>query len=400
MKKHVRHRGNPVGWLCVVVACAGAAYVGCAAPSVPNEQASEVGSGSPGQAARNDTAAKPPAKGGAGGTSQTGNAPPASPSPETPAPIVDCVAAPTCDGALPRATSPRGFRHASSSVLAALGSNAIGRETMFAAGAPQTLVARFAYGLDIALEDEDVDVKVQRGCAGSWETLGTTRTTSGGRAPVDGAPDDGGRVFFEVGEDMRLDVGRHRVLMTSLGDGTRVDFVVEVLPRGQSLVVSDVDGTLTVAEDAEVGAVVRGVLPDARPDAANVLTTLASKGYRIAYLTGRPEWLTPRTHAFLEQNGFPRGIVRTSSENLTGLTGPAVVAYKSENLALLSAVAKPQWLFGNTPTDAETYARSGLAAERRVFIDFADTAYGGRLAKSWSELQGDAAALPNVCKPK
>jgi hypothetical protein len=316
------------------------------------------------------------------------------------APLAECVPAPACDGPLPHSVEPQRFRHAASSFIAALGSNATGRDTLLADGAPQQLVGRFVYGITVPLADEDVDVLVQRECAGAWTKLGEARTTTGNHATVDGVPDDGGRVYFDVPQEARLAVGRHRVVMVAHGDGTRVDFVVDVLPAQAQLAISDVDGTLTVDEDAELGALATGTLPGARADAASVIDTLASKGYRIAYVTARPEWLVPHTRAFLDANGFPRGVVRTATDTLTGHKGPPAVVYKSAQLALLGAVAKPQWLFGNTDTDAETYAKSGLPPERRVFIAYTDAEHGGRTVASWTELVAAAAALPNVCKPR
>ena len=373
--------------------------IACAAPEMSTEPFGIVESASPAMPASGDPGAAGPAGARAGTTGgETGSA---TGSPTAPVvTLAECVPAPSCDGALPVRPPPRGFRNTTSSLVALLPSSAAGHDTLIAADAPQRLVGRFAYGAVVPLRDDDVDVYVERGSGGEWSAIGTARTTSGERAAVDGVADDGGRVFFEIPNGDRLAIGRHRVLMVARGDGTRLDFVVDVLPAGTHLAITDVDGTLTMAEDAEIGALATGTLPAARPDAAQIFSTLASKGYRIAYVTARPEWLMARTRAFLDENGFPRGIVRTATDTLFGHKGAPAVTYKTAQLGLLGAASQPQWLFGNTPTDAETYAKSGLPLERRVLIDYADSAHGGRSVSSWTQLVTEAAALPPVCKPR
>jgi phosphatidate phosphatase PAH1 len=262
-----------------------------------------------------------------------------------------------------------------------------GRDVLVAEGDPQSITATFAYGpTDKDLIGEDVDVFLERGCAGAWEKLGTATTT------------DGGGVVFDVPGDKVLERGRHRVRLVVAGDRSHTDLIVEVVRRGAPIFVSDVDGTLTESETAEFPRLLEGTLPTAHPDAAAVLRTLADKGYLAVYLTARPEWLTRRTRAFLEANGFPPGIVRTTS-GLTGHVGDSAALFKSLELAELRRRGfLIAWAFGNQPSDTDAYEAASIQPRRhRVFVGL-DDRHGGRRIDAYRELLSDVAEAESVCE--
>jgi phosphatidate phosphatase PAH1 len=267
-------------------------------------------------------------------------------------------------------------------------------------GAPQILIGKFAYGsADDDLKDEEVDVHVQRGCAGAWEKLGTALTTQDDQhVTVEDVPDSGGRIYFEVPAARALPEGRHRVAMVVAGDRTMTDLVVDVVPPKTRFVVSDVDGTLTTSELAEVGAIVTGGAADAHPDAPKVLTKLAAKGYRPFFLTARPDVETARTREFLAERGFPRGIVHTTAGS-SPLTGDAAVAFKNAELGTLQKKGALLHLgFGNTESDADAYANAALPQNGRIFYRFTDQRHGGRRIEAYKELLGDIDALAPACR--
>ena len=313
-----------------------------------------------------------------------------------------CAPVPACDAA-PRAGLKRSFRHWGSTLLSKVSaSNHRGHDLYLNPGEPQVVIAKLAYGVvDKDLEDEDVDIYVLRGCGDTWEQLGTTRTTSTDDGPsVEGVASETGRVYFPIPADKALALGRHRLRVVVAGDLTAAELFIEVREPGAKVFVSDVDGTLT---DSELGAFI-GLLtsstPSAQPDAAAVLNALVARGYRPFYLTARPEWFVGRTRKFLDDNGFPPGVLHTAL-NFTGAQGGAAAPFKAGELARLAARGlTPSIAFGNTSTDADAYEAAGiLPVSNRLFVQFDDAAHGGRRFDSYAALADDVAALPAQCTP-
>ncbi len=261
------------------------------------------------------------------------------------------------------------------------------------------MLGKFAYGLtDWDLEDERVDLWLLRDCGGTWEFLGTTTTTyEGTHVSVEGVEDTGGRVYYPIPAEKELGPGRHRVHMVARGDNSTADVYIEIVPPGTPIFVSDVDGTLTTEETEEFFDLLTGDTPQINPWAAQVLGTLAAKGYHPVYLTARPEFLGARTQAFVRERNLPPGIVHTTLSS-TGALGNAAVGYKTGELAMLAQrQLVPDWVFGNTDSDAEAYENAGIEpVEQRIFFRF-DDPYGGRRIESYEELLDEVDALPDLC---
>lgn len=342
----------------------------------------------------------------AGAQPSPSGADPAPPTSATPAPgagAIACIAQPKCDGGGgPQLAAKHPFEHTLSTIAAASGpAFHRGRDQIYATGDAQWVIGKMTYTyLDKDLKDEAVDVFVERGCSGTWEKLGATRTTAtdGAHATVEGVEDNGGRVFFEIPRAKELPVGRHRIRLVVTADQTSTDLLIDVVPKATSIVVSDVDGTLTSSESAEYPALLTGSLPDAQPDAANVLSALAAKGHRVVYLTARPEWLTARTREFLTSAGFPPGILHTTT-GVTGAIGAAAASYKSGELAMLQAHGHTiAWAFGNKASDTDAYAAAKIQpADHRVFLQVTDT-HGGRRIESYAQLLPIVTTLPAICQ--
>jgi phosphatidate phosphatase PAH1 len=162
-------------------------------------------------------------------------------------------------------------------------------------------------------------------------------------------------VYFQIPDDKKLDIGRHRVRMVVAGDATGADQYIEVLPQGAPVFVSDVDGTLTeqklsleVVCDEEsdpvalLGSLAGGTAqPDVHEGAPALYSKLVGLGYRVLYLTARAEWLQPHTHHFLQQSSrgdgrgdLPEGLVHTTLNELP--SGPtAASVFKQNELQML-----------------------------------------------------------------
>lgn len=271
------------------------------------------------------------------------------------------------------ADAAKAFRHHRSRAVAALGSaNHRARDVLAVASDAISIDAKIAYGpADKDLADEDV--LIEREGESHWFTLGTART------------DHDGRFSWSAGV---FPVGTHRIRLTVVGDGTSTELSVVVVPGGQSIFVSDVDGTLTESETAEFPALLKRKLPEVHPSAAQVFRKLTSKGYVPVYLTARPDWLLPRTRQLLATNEFPPGVVVTE-RNASGQFGAGAAAFKKKELEALVANGrtKIEWAFGNMPSDAETYAAFVPDPRRRVFYRYTDAAFGGRRIESYADLE-------------
>jgi hypothetical protein len=351
-----------------------------------------------------DPGAEGPARGPAAADDDTARAPSDNATPAPPqsgASIPACIGAASCNGAAsPTLGAMRPFTHTLSRVIANATAYHRGRDQMVIDGDPQWVLGKFTYSLtDTDLDDEEVDIYVERGCAGTWEKLGTTRTTNAGaHSTVDGVEDDGGRVYFEIPKAKALGPGRHRVRMVVAGDHTSADTVIDVVGKDTPFFVSDVDGTLTDKESAEFPAMLTGTLPAPQPGAADALSALAAKGYRPLYLTARPEWLTGRTREFLAQNGFPPGVIRTTT-GLTGANGEAARAFKAGELASLGARGLvPSYAFGNTASDADAYDAARINPVKNRILLKLDDPHGGRRIDAYSAFLPEATALPQTCR--
>lgn len=296
----------------------------------------------------------------------------------------------------------RGWRHSFKVRATTLqgASHHRGRDLFVNPGAPQTIIGKFAYGLaDKDLEDEDVDVFVQRDCASEWEKLGTARTTDGDHAhpTVEGVEDRGGRIYFDVPAQLALGPGRHRVRLIVAGDGSSTDLFIDVVPPNTPIFVTDVDGTLTSSENAEYFNVVKGQVSDTHPSAPEALRALAAKGYRPFYLTARPEWLVGRTRSFLEQHGFPPGVVHTSTTITGAGFGAGATTFKANELAMLAQKGLvPAYGFGNKTTDVAAYATI-TPDDHRIMYQL-DGSIAARRIESYAELLPTFTSLAAACK--
>jgi hypothetical protein len=314
-----------------------------------------------------------------------------------------CPPPPACDAPLPDLGDERGFDDPMSTFYATTGFPVHrGRDMFYNPGDPVWIMGKFTYGIfDKDLKGEEVDIYLLRDCGEAWEYLDTVETTAedDSHPTTEGVDDSGGWVFYQLPEELALAPGRHRFELVVGGDLSHTSVIVDVVDPGTPLIVSDVDGTLTTSENEEFTALLTGSLPDANPDSAAVLHAMQDKGYRIFYLTARPEFLVDRTRDFLEEHGFPPGIVHTTLDT-QGATGDAAITYKTNELAAIAARGLvPSWAFGNSETDAAAFFNAGIGPDpQRVFYQFEDTAHGGRTVQSYAALLPEIGGLPLLCE--
>lgn len=314
-----------------------------------------------------------------------------------------CDLPPVCDAPLPPLGSPRGFRHTSSEITAALGSpRHRGRDLFILEGDDAWALGKFAYGaLDDDIKDEDVDVYLERGCSGSWTFVGTYPTTDDGdHETVHGVEDTGGRVFVNLTEEglPLLERGRHRLLMVVGGDLSSAEQLIEVVHPEAKVVVTDIDGTLTSSEYAALTDVVGLPPAEAHPGASEVMNAFAERGYHLFYLTARPEWMMPLTREWLPMRGFPPGVLHTTLSKAGALGGDAV-AYKTAELAWLQdhTGIVPTYGFGNKDSDVEAYVNGGVEPSRCYYYDLDGDLQGGNAHSDYEGLVGMAESSPVAC---
>lgn len=300
-----------------------------------------------------------------------------------------------CDAAPPTVT-PEGFRHDSFKDAPMHR----GRDMFFRDGEPQWVLAKFAYGtVGDRLKDEDVDIFVLTGCGAAWKKLARVRTSGSNHSSreVEGFEDDEGRVLYQIPDSQRLPIGRHRVRLVAAADGTATELFIEVLPQGTELAVIDLDGTMNEGIAVEVAYKIFDATSPARDGSTDVLQTLAQKGYRPYYLTARADLDIGRTRDFIRQNGFPDGVIETTSL-VVGEFGAAAAKFKEASLDRQKARGLvASFAFGNQKSDAEAFDHGGIPREHRFFFAFDDQQFGGRRVDSYVDLASELHALPSTC---
>lgn len=298
-----------------------------------------------------------------------------------------------CREALPPATNRRSFRHTESRVVSALGPpNHRGRDLLLRAGETAWALGKFSYGAnDKDLKDEEIDIYLLKGCAGSWKKLGTAMTTKDDQhVSVYGVPDSGGRVYFslaEAGVDP-LPVGLHKIAFVVAGDRSMTEQYIEVVAPEARIVVTDIDGTLTTAEFAAASEIVLGQKPPANAGAAELFQMLASHDFRIYYLTARPEWMTGDTRAWLRDLGFPIGTIQTTT-SLTGAISTQAEQFKLRQLEMLQELTgiTPEFAFGNKPSDVAAFGQAGIAPDHSYYFRLEGDPAGGLIHTDYQQIK-------------
>ncbi|MCL2325699.1 MAG: hypothetical protein FWC40_04280 [Proteobacteria bacterium] len=272
-----------------------------------------------------------------------------------------------CTNAGSPSTTKERWNHTRSAIIAALDAKHRGIDTIVNPGQDQTLIGKFVYGpLDKDLKREKVEVWIEVAC-GNWQLFGSANTTEDGDHPaVDGIKDDGGRIFFSIPAGKRLPIGSYRVKMIVKGDLTEANFWLHVWAPGTRVVISDIDGTITTRENDGAWTIFDPASPTPRAGSAATFHAYAAKGYRILYVTARPEFVLNGTRKWFANNGFPQGIFHLSEKDTGEIFGSGAQAYKSAYFKWLaqSRGLAIEWVYGNKESDLDAYLSAGVPADR------------------------------------
>jgi hypothetical protein len=315
-----------------------------------------------------------------------------------------CKIAVDCQQALPDFGKATGFKNSSNASKASAsikGGVHRGRDAMINEGQDPFLIVKFAYSLsENDVLGEEVDIYLSKGCGGGWSKIGTEITSENGATrSMDGVEDKGGYIMTTASKlgVANLAVGRHRFVFVLKANNDWTELYVEVLPKTNSVIVTDIDGTLTGFEEAAATEII-GIKPESHVGAADMIRSFYHRGYNIFYLTARPAFLMSNTREWLNSRGFPPGTIHTTTLK-AGATGEAAAAFKVTELALLkkNTGVVPSYAFGNKPSDVKAFATSGIAAENSYFYKIEGDTTGAKVNTDYRTLVPMAQAAPSLC---
>lgn len=190
--------------------------------------------------------------------------------------------------------------------------------------------------------------------AGDWATAGEVVTDAGGN--------------YAFAFDTPFDPGTTRVY--AVFDAARRCYVhnVFVWPEGTQLVLTDIDGTLTLS-DEELFAEMSDPSYDQEMNvnADLMMQTWADKGYRVVYLTARPGPFRQISRAWLDRHAFPEGLLITADSLVFG---ESARIYKRSFIT--GAIEDGGWEFyavhGNAESDIQAYEDAGIPKDRTFII--------------------------------
>lgn len=276
-----------------------------------------------------------------------------------------------------------------------------GRDAMINEGQDPFLIVKFAYSLtENDIKGEEVDIYLSKGCEAGWSKIGTevTSVDKTGRT-MDGVEDNGGYIMTTASKlgVANLAVGRHRFLFVLKANNSWTELYVEVLPKKNAVIVTDIDGTLTAFEEAAATEII-GIKPEAHVGAADMIRSFYHRGYNIFYLTARPAFLMTATREWLNTRGFPPGTIHTTTLK-AGAVGEKAAAFKVNELALLkkNTGVVPAYAFGNKPSDVKAFADSGIDTANSYFYKIEGDTTGAKLNTDYRALVPLAQAAPSLC---
>lgn len=283
-----------------------------------------------------------------------------------------CEAAPTT--CVPPATTEidvgSGFENGASDLVAISEARHFAIDRLLVEGEDQILAARFVYGVaSLGISGETVDAYVSANCSGAWDFVASGKTMApGDTGSTSEVEHQASLALVYVPDGAALPVGRHAVHFVVRGDGTSATGIVEIVPKGTQILVTDMDGTLTDSETAAFS----GGDPGLQEGAKETLIQFVESGYPVVYLTARPFWYTQQTRDYVADKALPAGIVHVMQSALPGL-GQSAIDFKLGYLTALKARGlQTKIAIGNTATDAESFHDAEVASAWMYRFDDAE----------------------------
>ena len=143
-------------------------------------------------------------------------------------------------------------------------------------------------------------------------------------------------------------------------DGTCAPHYGFLLPQGTQVIVTDIDGTLTIADEELFKEIDDGNYdPIENASASRMMNVWFEKGYHIVYLTARPHVFRAETRQWLDRHAYPPGPV-ISANSL--VFGESARQYKRTwcNRVLDDFGWDVVAAYGNETSDIDAYEDAGI----------------------------------------
>lgn len=186
----------------------------------------------------------------------------------------------------------------------------------------------------------------------AWQALGSAKTDENGAYDLAGTA-----VIAPNGQP---------VYAMLEADGSCAEHFDYLFAPGASVVVTDIDGTLTLSDTELLNQLSAEAtyVPKQMGGASQLIQAWATKGYPIIYLTARPHKFRAETRSWLDSQGFAPGPLITE-----GSTATADV-YKT--LWLNRMIHDLGWhvvaAYGNAPTDVTAYENAQIPKSQTFIV--------------------------------
>jgi len=203
----------------------------------------------------------------------------------------------------------------------------------------------------MALAGENVGLWYYDPDAKAWQALGRTTTDAAGGydLPATGFTAPNGRPVYAV-------------LEADASCAAHFDFLY---PAGTKVVVSDIDGTLTLSDNELLFQVPdASYVPKPMGAAPQLMQAWAAKRYPVIYLTARGNVLRAETRRWLDDLAFPGGALISQTSNAAADVYKAVWLNRMIHDFGWTVVAA----YGNAQTDIAAYETAGIAKDRTFIV--------------------------------
>jgi hypothetical protein len=207
---------------------------------------------------------------------------------------------------------------------------------------------------------EKVSLWVQN-ASGVWEQSGASINTDG----------NGLYSFATPASLQAKNTSTHAYVLLE-GDGSCAEHGAYAWPSGTKIVVTDIDGTMTKSNaEFQTQVTQPSYVPLEHPSATAAMTAWKNKGYRVVFLSARPDNFRDATRVWLRDKNVNFGPIVTAK---TFVTGPAAVDYKTK--ALQKMVTDNGWqivaAYGNEASDVQAYAAVNVPKSQTFTVENAN----------------------------
>ncbi len=185
----------------------------------------------------------------------------------------------------------------------------------------------------------------------AWASIGATTTDANGA--------------YDLPATGYTAANKHPVYSMLEADGSCAEHFTTLLPPGSKVVVTDIDGTLTVDDAQSIDQIPDATyVPIEMGSAHQLIQAWDAKNYPIIYLTARPNTLRVESRVWLRDQGFPTGAL------ITAVMTEEASAYKTAWLERI--VTQFGWdvvaAYGNADTDITAYNNAGIPKDQTFIV--------------------------------